>query len=136
MMLDPEDVGSRLPQWVRMLLVGCLVLVTSGAGLFVYRYFNTPTTLTIAAGSFDGEAVRLLSAIAGRLAQNRSSTRLKIVDTGTALEASKAFAAGKVDLAIVRADIGDLSAARTVVLVTHGVVLLVVPPGSMIEDMD
>jgi TRAP transporter TAXI family solute receptor len=135
-MLDPEDVAERLPQWVRIVVVGILVLVASGAGLFAYRYFTTPTTLTVAAGSFDGDAVRLMSGIASRLKNTNSSIRLKIIDTGTALEASKAFADGKVDLAVVRADLGDLSAARTVVLVTHGVVMIIVPPGSPIEDMD
>ena len=134
-MLDPEDVASRLPHWLRIVLVGCLVVVASGAGLFAYRYFTLPTTLTIAAGSFDGDVVRLMSGIAGRLTQAGAPIRLKIVDTGTSLEASKTFAAGNVDLAIVRADLGDLSAARTVVLVTHGVVMIIVPPGSPIEDM-
>jgi TRAP-type uncharacterized transport system substrate-binding protein len=74
----------------------------------------------VAVGSYDGEAVRIMSAIASRLAKNNASIRLKIVESGTALEAAKTFAADKVDLAIVRADAGDLSAARTVVLVTHG----------------
>ena len=48
----------------------------------------------------------------------------------------EAFSAGKVDLAIVRADVGDLSAARTVVLVTYGVVMILVPPGSSIKHME
>jgi hypothetical protein len=45
-MLDPEQVASRLPQWLRVVLVGCLVVVASGAGLFGYRYFTQPKTLT------------------------------------------------------------------------------------------
>ena len=135
-MLDPDEMASRLPTWLKLVLVGLLVVVASGAGLFAYRYFTLATTLTIAAGSFDGEAVRLMSAIASRLAKTSSPIRLKVVDTGTALEASRAFAAGRADLAIVRADAGDLSAARTVVLVTHGVVMLVVPPGSSIDGID
>jgi hypothetical protein len=36
----------------------------------------------------------------------------------------------------VRADAGNLSEARTIVLVTHGLALLLVPAGSSIEDMD
>ena len=51
-------------------------------------------------------------------------------DDEVAIEATKAFAAGEADLATVRGDIGDLSAARTVVLVTYGVVMIVTPPGS------
>jgi TRAP transporter TAXI family solute receptor len=135
-MLDPEDMVSRLPTWLRIVLVGVLVVLASGAGLLGYRYFTQPTTLTVAAGSSDGEAQRIMSAIASRLAKNSSSIRLKIVESGTALEAAKTFAAGKVDLAIVRADAGDLAAARTVVLVTHGVVMIIVPAGSTVDSME
>src|SRR5262245_2875077 len=109
-MIDPEDMGSRLPAWLRIAAVGLLVVVASGAALFGYRYFNEPTTLTIAAGSYDGEAVRIMQAIASRLAKTSATIRLKILDTGTAPEAAKAFADGKADLAIVRADADDLSA--------------------------
>jgi hypothetical protein len=131
-MMDPEDMASRLPAWLRIVLVGVAVVIASGAALFGYRYYSQPTTLTVAAGSYDGEAQRVMSAIASRLATTNSSIRLKIVDSGTALEAAKTFAAGKVDLAIVRADAGDLAAARTIVLVTHAVVMIIVPPGSAI----
>lgn len=122
--------------WLRIVLVGLLVVVVTAAGLFGYRYFATPTTLTVAAGSIDGEAVRALTAVASRLASNKSPIRLKIIDAGSALEASKQFSTGKVDLAVVRADIGDLSEARTIVLVTHAVALLVAPPGSPIDSID
>jgi TRAP transporter TAXI family solute receptor len=117
-------------------LVGVLVVAASGAALAGCRYYSQPTTLTVAVGSYDGEAVRIMSAIASRLAKNNASIRLKIVESGTALEAAKTFAADKVDLAIVRADAGDLSAARTVVLVTHGVVMIIAPPGSAIDSME
>ena len=115
---------------MRAALVGCLVVAVTAAGLFSYRYFTLPRTMTIAAGAVDGEPVRLMSAIAGRLTKSNSSIRLKIVALGNALEAAKAFSAGEADLAIVRADVGDLSNARTVVVISYGVVLLVVPPGS------
>jgi TRAP-type uncharacterized transport system substrate-binding protein len=60
--------------------------------------------------------------------------RLKVIDTGTAVEAAKAFAAGKVDLAVVRGDVGDLSQAQAVVVVSHVVVLIIAPPGSAIDS--
>src|SRR5262249_10762276 len=59
-----------------------------------------------------------------------------VIDKGTAEEAAKAFAAGEADLAITRADIVDLAVARAVLVISHGVVLLVAPPGSSIEDVD
>ncbi|MFX5611110.1 hypothetical protein ABTD85_22025, partial [Acinetobacter baumannii] len=52
-----------------------------------------------------------------------------------ALDAANAFSSGKVDLAVVRGDAGDLSQAQAVVVVAHTVVLLVAPPGSSITDM-
>jgi TRAP-type uncharacterized transport system substrate-binding protein len=77
-----------------------------------------------------------LSAIASRLASNNASVRLNVVDSGTALGAAKAFSDGKVDLAVVRGDVGDLSKAQAVVVVSHVVALIIAPPGSSIEDMD
>ena len=126
-MRAPDQLASSIPQWLRAVVVGFLVVLATGAGLLAYRYYTHPKTMTVAAGSYDGEAGRLMSAIAGRLAKTGAPIRLNVVDTGTALEASTAFSAGKVDLAIVRADVGDLSAARTVVLVTYGVVMIIVP---------
>ena len=76
-----------------------------------------------------------MSVVSRSLASDKA-IRLKVVDSGTAVAASKAFAAGAVDLAVVRADVGDLSAARTVVLLTHGVVMVLVPPGSAIKSME
>ena len=63
--------------------------------------------------------------------------RLKVVDKASLTDFVKALSAGDVDLAIVRADGGgDLSAARTVVTITHAVVLIVVPPGGGVESID
>ena len=53
-----------------------------------------------------------------------------------ALDAANAFSAGKADLAVVRGDVGDLSQARAVVVVSHVVVLIVAPPGSTIDGID
>jgi len=134
--LDADDIATRMPPWLRIALVGLFVVVATAAGLFAYRYYMQPTTLTIAVGSSDGEGPRLLAAIAGRLASAKTDIRLKVVDAGSVLEAAKAFASGRADLAVVRADAGDLSAARTVVLVTHMVALMIAPPGSSLDSMD
>jgi TRAP transporter TAXI family solute receptor len=124
-----------LPRWIRVALVAGLIAIAAGAGFVAYRWSTAPVTLTVAAGSLDGDAVRLITAIGNKLPSTGSPIRLKIVDKGTAKEAANAFSSGQVDVAIVRADLGDLSAARTVVLLSHGVVLLIVPPGSTIEDI-
>jgi len=125
-----------LPRWVRITLVTGLVLLAGGVSLYAYRYVSRPVTLTVAAGSIDGDAVRLMSAIAARMTATGSPVRLKVLAKDDALDAAKAFSSGQADLAVARDDVGDLSAARAVVLITHGVAMLLVPPGTAIDDMD
>jgi TRAP-type uncharacterized transport system substrate-binding protein len=93
-------------------------------------------TLTLAVGSIDGEGAKAMSAIASQLASDGASVRFKVIDTGTALESAKAFAAGNVDLAVVRGDVGDLSKAQAIVVLTQATVLLIAPPGSSIDSVD
>ena len=76
-----------------------------------------------------------MSALASKLAQQKAPVRLTMVETPSALDAANAFAAGKVDLAVVRGDVGDLSQAQAVAVVAHAVALLVAPPGSSLTDM-
>lgn len=122
---------------MRVALVLGLVALTAGLGLYAYRYSMRPVTLTVAAGSLDGEGARLLNALASRLASTaNSSIRLKVIDTGTPLGAAEAFAKGDVDLAIVRGDASDLKGARTVVVITHGVLMLLGLPGTSVTDID
>jgi TRAP-type uncharacterized transport system substrate-binding protein len=126
----------KLPLWLRaVLLVGAVALAT-GVGLFAYRYVTRPVTLTVAVGSIDGEAAKAMSAIASELVSTNAPVRLKVIDSGTALEAADAFSSGKVDLAVIRGDVGDLSQAQAVVVVSHMVVLIIAPPGSSIDGMD
>jgi TRAP-type uncharacterized transport system substrate-binding protein len=126
----------KLPLWLRFLLIVAVLILAAAGGLFGYRYYTHPETLTVAAGSIDGEASKAMQAIASRLVTTNASVRLKVIDTGTALEAAKAFAAGKVDLAVVRGDVGDLSKAGAVVIVAHMVALMIAPPGSSITGID
>src|SRR5215470_13473728 len=129
-------VTGRLPRWMRVTLVLGILILAAGGGLYAYRYFMHPTTLTVAAGSADGETARLMSTIATRLASTNSPVRLQVVDKGNALDAIKAFSGGQADLAIARADVGDLSSAATIVVVARSVVLIVAPAGSSITEMD
>jgi TRAP transporter TAXI family solute receptor len=126
----------NLPLWLRFVLVLGVVGLASGASLIAYRYYSRPVTLSVAVGSIDGEAAKAFSAIASQLVSTNAPVRLKVIDSGTALEAAKAFSAGKVDLAVVRGDVGDLSQAQAVVVVSHVVALIVAPPGSTIDSID
>ena len=129
-------ISIKLPFWLRIVsLVGVVILVTA-AGLLGYRYYAQPVTLTVAVGSSDGEAAKAMSAIASELVSINASVRLKIIDTGTALEAARKFAAGEVDLAVVRGDVGDLSQAKAVVVLSHVVALIIAPPGSTLDSVD
>jgi TRAP-type uncharacterized transport system substrate-binding protein len=112
-----------------------IAALASGASLLAYRYFTRPVTLSVAVGSIDGEAAQAMSAIASRLASTNAPVRLKVIDSGTAVEAAKMFSAGKADLAVVRGDVGDLSQAQAVVVVSRVVLLIVAPPGSNIDSM-
>lgn len=129
--MDP----SKLPTWLRYILVLGIVVLATGAGLFAYKWYERPVTLTIAVGSLDGESNRVISAIAGRLATTAAPVRLKVEQTASALDAANAFSSGKVDLAVVRGDVGDLSKAQAVVVVAHAVALIIAPPGSSITDI-
>jgi TRAP-type uncharacterized transport system substrate-binding protein len=129
-------VSLKLPLWLRLVLLVGVVALASGASLLAYRYFTRPVTLSVAVGSIDGEAAKAMSAIASQLVSTNAPVRLNVIDSGTALEAAKAFSAGKVDLAVVRGDVGDLSQAQAVVVVSRMVVLIVAPPGSTIDSLD
>jgi TRAP-type uncharacterized transport system substrate-binding protein len=117
-----------------VLVAGAVVLVT-GAALFGYRWYVRPTTLTIAVGSLDGEAGRIMAAIASRFAATNAPVRLKIVDTTSAVEAANAFSSDRTDLAVVRGDVGDLSQAQAVAIVARAVALLIAPPGSGVTEL-
>jgi len=129
-------ISVRLPLWLRTALVVGLVILAAGAGLFGYKYYTRPVTLTVAVGSIDGEAAKVMSAIARRFAAINAPVRLTVIDSGTALAAGEMFSSGKVDLAVVRGDVGDLSQARAVVVVSYVVALMIAPPGSPIDRID
>src|SRR5580692_9552563 len=106
--------STKLPLWLRFFLLIGVAIFASGAGLLAYRYYTRPVTLTLAVGSVDGEAAKAMSAIASELVSTNAPVRLTVIDSGTTLGAADAFSSGKVDLAVVRGDVGDLSQAQAV----------------------
>jgi TRAP-type uncharacterized transport system substrate-binding protein len=128
--------STKLPLWLRFFLLIGVAVFAAGAGLLAYRYYTRPVTLTVAVGSIDGEAAKAMSAMASEFVSTNAPVRLKVIDSGTALEAAAAFSAGKVDLAVVRGGVGDLSQAQAVVVVSHMVVLIIAPPGSAIDSIE
>src|ERR1700692_37043 len=92
----------KLPLWLRFILLVGVIGLASGASLLAYRYYTRPVTLSVAVGSIDGEAAKAMSAIASQLVSTNAPVRLKVIDSGTALEAAHAFAAGQSAPAAVR----------------------------------
>ena len=131
-----KDISSALPFWARALLLAGIAGIVLGAGLVAWRLSTGPVTLSLAVGSFDGEAAKIAAVVADRLTATRSSVRLKVVPTDSVLDSAAAFASGKADLAIVRADVGDLSQARSVVLVNKSVLMILALPGSPVSSVE
>jgi TRAP-type uncharacterized transport system substrate-binding protein len=125
-----------LPFWVRALLLAGLAGVMLGAGLIAYRYYARPVTLNLAVGSYDGEAATIAAIVAARLDATKSDVRLRIIPTTSALDSATGFAAGKADLAIVRADAGNLGLARSVALVAKSVLMILAMPGSGVTSIE
>jgi TRAP-type uncharacterized transport system substrate-binding protein len=129
-------ISIRMPFWLRVISLLGVILLCTAAGLYGYRWYNRPVTLTLAVGTIDGEGAKAMSAIASQLVSDGASVRLKVIDTGTTVESGKQFAAGNVDLAAVRGDVGDLSQAQAIVVLAHVTALLIAPPGSSIDSIE
>jgi len=125
----------KLPFWLRIVVVAGVTLLIGGAGLLSYRWYTRPTTLTVAVGSLDGEAVKIVSALASHLTSTNKEIRLKVVESNSTIEAADLFSSGKTDLAVVRGDVGDLSKAYAVAVLTQMVVMLIAPPDSALTDV-
>jgi TRAP-type uncharacterized transport system substrate-binding protein len=126
---------SKLPVWLRGIVIAGIIMLVSGASLFAWRWYSRPTTLTVVVGSIDGEANRLISALAGKFAQQKAPVRLHIREVGSIVDAASAFSSGKADLAVVRGDIGGLSGGQAVAVLAHAIVWLAAPPGLATTDM-
>jgi TRAP-type uncharacterized transport system substrate-binding protein len=131
-----KAISATLPFWARAILLAGIAGIVLGAGLIAYRTYDRPTTLSVAAGSFDHEAARIASFIAARLEATKSPVRLKIVPTDSVLDSARTFATGKTELAIVRADVGDLSQARSVAVVAKSVLMILAMPGSGVTSIE
>jgi TRAP-type uncharacterized transport system substrate-binding protein len=78
---------NALHGWLRFFLLIGVAVFAAGAGLLAYRYYTRPVTLTVAVGSIDGEAAKAMSALASELVSTNAPVRLKVIDSGTSLEA-------------------------------------------------
>ncbi|MBX9758867.1 MAG: C4-dicarboxylate ABC transporter substrate-binding protein [Beijerinckiaceae bacterium] len=131
-----NNIKQRIPRWLRISAVAAFLASSVAVAFFVYQYTTRPKVLSIAVGAVDGDGVRVLNALAARMAATNAPVRLRVVDVGSPMAAADQFAKGSVDLAVVRADIGDLSSARTVVSITNATLLIVAPAGGGVSDVE
>ena len=80
-----KNFSAPLPLWARVVLLAGLIGIALGAGLVAYRYYSKLITLSSAVGSFDGEATKIASIIAGRLDAAKSAVRVNVVPTDSVL---------------------------------------------------
>lgn len=125
----------RFPRWLRLVAFLLVLGLTLGLGFKGAQEVVKPVTLTVAAGSLDGEVVRVMTAISSRLASTGAKVRINIVDKGSPVAAAEAFARGETQLAVVRGDNEELGAARTVVQLANLVLIALVPPNSPVKSV-
>jgi TRAP-type uncharacterized transport system substrate-binding protein len=114
-----------------LLTLGAVLLV---AGLAAVGFYiaSRPTLLTIAVPYGDGDDMRMMQAIGQQFARERAPIRLRAVTTDGPLQSASELDAGRVDLAIVRADIGLPREGLAVAVLRRNLVAIMVPaPGSI-----
>ncbi|TGD98979.1 TAXI family TRAP transporter solute-binding subunit [Methylobacterium nonmethylotrophicum] len=113
---------------VPIVLAAILALVATG--LLAYQWLGQPTTLRVAVGPAGSEDARLVAAVAQSLARTHEDVRLRLVVTGGVAESASLAEQGKVDLAVVRSDVGIPASTQTVaILHRNAVLLLAADPG-------
>lgn len=106
-----------------------LVLAIIGALAGGYYFAMRPVTLKIAVGPANSDDVKVVQTLTQAFAQNKSSVRLRPVQTDGATASAEALAESKVDLAIVRGDLDVPKNAQAVATLRKNVVVLWSVPG-------
>ncbi|QCK85194.1 hypothetical protein E8L99_05065 [Phreatobacter aquaticus] len=116
----------------RLILFGLLSAAIACAALTTYWY-NRPTTLTFAVGPAGSEAARLIDALRVALIRERSSVRIRLVNSDTPSDSAAKIAREDVDLAIVRSDVSFPATAVALAIWQRNPVVLAAPTSSGIE---
>jgi TRAP-type uncharacterized transport system substrate-binding protein len=116
------------PRWLRISIVGAATAAAIGGGWFAYRYFAKPIVLTVAAGSVDGEA---LGADLGNIGAPDGVEITCPIESGQLRKFCKGrrIAGGRKSpiLQLFAGDTAGLADARSVLLLTYAVVMIVAP---------
>jgi TRAP transporter TAXI family solute receptor len=109
-----------------VLAVGFLVFGAAAGALY---YALQPVTLRIAVGPPGSDDHKVIEAMAEAFASESRTVRLSPITTDGAVEALALLGAGKVDLAVGRADLEMPADAQTVAIVRKNFVVLWAPSG-------
>jgi TRAP-type uncharacterized transport system substrate-binding protein len=108
------------------------VLLFAGLSAVAFYIAARPSVLRIAIPHADGEDMRLVQALAQQFTRDRASIRLRPVVAEGPMQSAAELDAGRVDLAIVRADISLPREGQAVAVLRHNLVAIMVPaPGSV-----
>ena len=130
-----EVAFTQFPRWLRVAFVAAMVVLAGAVGLYAYRHLTQPVTLTVAVGSYDGDAARIMSAIASELASTKSPVRRKSSTKAARRKPPRLFPGARQIWQSCEVIAGICRRRGAVALLTHGVVLLVAPPGSTIDSI-
>jgi TRAP-type uncharacterized transport system substrate-binding protein len=108
------------------------ILLVAGLSAVAFYVAARPSVLRIAIPYGDGEDMRLVQALAQQFTRDRASIRLRPAVAEGPMQSAAELDAGRVDLAIVRADIGLPREGQAVAVLRHNLVAIMVPaPGSI-----
>src|ERR1700743_184524 len=103
-------------------------LAVSGVLAGTYYFEMRPVILRIAVGPANSNDLKLVQALTQGFAEKHSRIRLRPVPTDGAAASAQALADRKVDLAIIRGDLGVPDNAQAVATLRKNVAVLWVPP--------
>jgi TRAP-type uncharacterized transport system substrate-binding protein len=109
-----------------MLVLGFLAFGAAGGGLY---YILRPITLRIAVGPAGSDDHKVIQAMAETFAADSRNLRLAVIPADGALEALALLGAGKVDLAVGRADLDMPVNTQTIAVLRKNYAVLWAPSG-------
>ena len=123
--IGPQSPRSIKRKMTLIVIAGVLALVGIVAG--TYYFSMRPVFLRIAVGPANSDDVKVVLAMAQAFTRDNRQVRLRPVLTEGAVASAAALETGKVDLAIVRGDIGVPAIAQAVATLRKNVAVVWVP---------
>jgi TRAP transporter TAXI family solute receptor len=128
--LTAASPSPRAAQRRLVFIILATVLAVIGVLAGTYYFEMRPVVLRIAVGPANSNDLKLVQALTQGFAEKHSRIRLRLVPTDGAAASAQALADHKVDLAIVRGDLGVPENAQAVATLRKNVAVLWVPPAT------